>query len=313
MSKTQLSSAVKVGRKTFTTNAKPDPYDFRDLEYRPVLQPLDPSVHADRQDAAFTVLTQEGQSCTGHAVAATINTVLTRSAQRTTPTPQVAPVSPYMLYRLARRYDDSQRRSGRRVAAARRVQGLASPRRRPGPRMEPAGGRSQGRAPRRGHRPRRARLPGLVPAATAGRLLPGQRLPARRHAVGHQRAPCDRGLGRDPRWLVQAEVRQPPARALRGDRPRRGAQPKGGHAFALVGYNEIGFLVQNSWGPDWGDHGFSILTYEDWLPSAYDAWVARPGVPNTPFARPRRRRPRRRPARSSSTAARTCSCCATSW
>ena len=68
MSKTQLSSTVKVGRRTFTTNAKPDPYDFRDLEYRPVLQPLEPSVHADRKDAAFTVLTQEGQSCTGHAV-----------------------------------------------------------------------------------------------------------------------------------------------------------------------------------------------------------------------------------------------------
>jgi hypothetical protein len=31
------------------------------------------------------------------------------------------------------------------------------------------------------------------------------------------------------------------------------AQPKdpGGHAFALVGYNERGFVVQNSWGPDW--------------------------------------------------------------
>ena len=63
-------------------------------------------------------------------------------------------------------------------------------------------------------------------------------------------------------------------------------EPKGGHAFALVGYNEIGFLVQNSWGVDWGDNGFAILTYEDWLLSAYDAWVARPGVPNTPFARP---------------------------
>ncbi len=26
----------------------------------------------------------------------------------------------------------------------------------------------------------------------------------------------------------------------------------GGHAFALVGYNEHGFVVQNSWGKDWG-------------------------------------------------------------
>ncbi|MGH2392768.1 MAG: hypothetical protein ACRDGH_04620, partial [Candidatus Limnocylindria bacterium] len=58
----------------------------------------------------------------------------------------------------------------------------------------------------------------------------------------------------------------------------------GGHAFALVGYNEVGFLVQNSWGSEWGKGGFATLPYEDWLDSAYDAWVARPGVPRTPFA-----------------------------
>ncbi|WP_164200421.1 C1 family peptidase [[Micrococcus luteus] ATCC 49442] len=54
----------------------------------------------------------------------------------------------------------------------------------------------------------------------------------------------------------------------------------GGHAFTIVGYNDIGFLVQNSWGPAWGRKGFATLTYEDWLVSAYDAWVARPGVPS---------------------------------
>jgi pimeloyl-ACP methyl ester carboxylesterase len=63
----------------------------------------------------------------------------------------------------------------------------------------------------------------------------------------------------------------------------------GGHAFALVGYNEVGFLVQNSWGKSWGKGGFATLTYEDWLDSAYDAWVARPGVPRTPFASGRNR------------------------
>ena len=38
-----------------------------------------------------------------------------------------------------------------------------------------------------------------------------------------------------------------------------------------------------------GDGGFATLPYDDWLDSAYDAWVARPGVPQTPFARPRSR------------------------
>ena len=32
-----------------------------------------------------------------------------------------------------------------------------------------------------------------------------------------------------------------------------------------------------------GHRGFATLPYEDWFDSAYDAWVARPGVPQTPF------------------------------
>lgn len=51
-----------------------------------------------------------------------------------------------------------------------------------------------------------------------------------------------------------------------------------GHAFALVGYDERGFLVQNSWGPEWGSHGYAILGYEDWLANAMDCWVAQLGV-----------------------------------
>ena len=46
----------------------------------------------------------------------------------------------------------------------------------------------------------------------------------------------------------------------------------GGHAFALVGYNRYGFIVQNSWGPKWGTKGFAILPYEDWVARGTDAW-----------------------------------------
>jgi len=48
----------------------------------------------------------------------------------------------------------------------------------------------------------------------------------------------------------------------------------GGHAFALVGYTPLGFVVQNSWGADWGYHGFAVLTYQDWVENGSDAWVA---------------------------------------
>ena len=53
----------------------------------------------------------------------------------------------------------------------------------------------------------------------------------------------------------------------------------GGHAFALVGYNRYGFIVQNSWGESWGNLGFAILSYEDWLENGRDAWVCVMGAP----------------------------------
>lgn len=53
----------------------------------------------------------------------------------------------------------------------------------------------------------------------------------------------------------------------------------GGHAFAIVGYEAEGFIVQNSWGPKWGSRGFAIWTYEDWLENIMDGWVFRLAVP----------------------------------
>jgi hypothetical protein len=54
---------------------------------------------------------------------------------------------------------------------------------------------------------------------------------------------------------------------------------RGGHAFALVGFDEHGFWLQNSWGKHWGKKGFALITYEDWLTHGADVWVARLGAP----------------------------------
>jgi hypothetical protein len=53
----------------------------------------------------------------------------------------------------------------------------------------------------------------------------------------------------------------------------------GGHAFAIVAYEERGFWVQNSWGPSWGNNGFCLVSYDDWLANGTDVWVARLGAP----------------------------------
>lgn len=65
-----------------------------------------------------------------------------------------------------------------------------------------------------------------------------------------------------------------------------GTPKDGGHAFALVGYNQDGFIIQNSWGASWGFHGFALLTYQDWLSNASDAWVATLGVPQVGIQAP---------------------------
>jgi hypothetical protein len=53
----------------------------------------------------------------------------------------------------------------------------------------------------------------------------------------------------------------------------------GGHAFAIVAYDSDGFWIQNSWGKGWGRGGFGHVNYDDWLAHGSDVWVARLGAP----------------------------------
>lgn len=36
----------------------------------------------------------------------------------------------------------------------------------------------------------------------------------------------------------------------------------GGHMMLVIGWNEKGFIIQNSWGKDWGNNGLAILPYD---------------------------------------------------
>lgn len=61
--------------------------------------------------------------------------------------------------------------------------------------------------------------------------------------------------------------------------PVQGGQAEhAGHAFVIVGYCEDGFLIQNSWGEGWGSHGLAVLGYGDWIANAMDCWVVQLGV-----------------------------------
>jgi hypothetical protein len=74
-------------------------------------------------------------------------------------------------------------------------------------------------------------------------------------------------------WI---DLSRPRARLAQID--LRGA-PIGGHAFAIVGYNERGFIVQNSWGKGWGSKGFALWLYQDWIENISDGWVFRLALP----------------------------------
>lgn len=48
----------------------------------------------------------------------------------------------------------------------------------------------------------------------------------------------------------------------------------GGHALLIVGYDQRGFIVRNSWGPKWGDQGYCYMSYDYVLSSlCFDFWV----------------------------------------
>ena len=61
--------------------------------------------------------------------------------------------------------------------------------------------------------------------------------------------------------------------------PSPGEQSIGGHCVAAVGYDDSTshFLIRNSWGPDWGQHGYCTMPYSYLLSDglASDFWTIR--------------------------------------
>jgi C1A family cysteine protease len=53
---------------------------------------------------------------------------------------------------------------------------------------------------------------------------------------------------------------------------KTGERQKGGTAMTVVGYNEKGFILRNSWGVKWGKNGYCTYPYEDWG-SHFEIWT----------------------------------------
>ncbi|HEX5015525.1 MAG TPA: C1 family peptidase [Candidatus Limnocylindrales bacterium] len=273
MPKTNVPDQVRITGRTFDTNALPDPFDAQDLVYRPKLQPLDDFL--DRR-AGQVVLDQIGQSCTGHAVAALINTVNSTDKPGKTPAhgpPRKSlrpPVSPYMLYWVARKYDEfpGTEDLGSSLRGALKgwyYHGVCA--------ADDWGADVEERD---------LFEPDFVAKCLKTPLGAYYRVNARRiddmqSALTELNAIVVSAAIHDGWIEPKKETKQRRTNWV----IREGSAPLGGHAFLLAGYNDIGFLIQNSWGESWGRNGYATLPYDDWLDNAYDAWVARPGVPQT--------------------------------
>lgn len=66
--------------------------------------------------------------------------------------------------------------------------------------------------------------------------------------------------------------------------PQPGDKSKGGHAMCLVGWDETGWIIQNSWSSLWGNKGYCHLPYDypvkEWWGITVDSSLPEPEVPN---------------------------------
>jgi hypothetical protein len=272
---------IEIGGRAIVLDARPDRLDLRDLPYHPAVRPLAPRFPADgalaEAIAAFVaarLILDQGTdgACTGFGLAAVVNYLLwcRQRAEGDPGTAQVERVSPGMLYHLARFYDewpgeDYEGSSCRGALKGWHKHGVCTAAKWP-------------------FEPQRFVAPaGDWDVDAVRRPLGVYYRIDRASVVDMQAAIAETGAiyvsaGVHAGWKVAVRRAKPAGHddlPLIAFRP----EPEGGHAFALVGYNEWGFVVQNSWGGKWGVKGFAVLTYEDWVAHGSDAWAVALGAP----------------------------------
>lgn len=249
--------SIKAAGEKRVLNARQDPPDIRDRWYEPALILLRDAID-EREDATILNQGQEG-ACTGFGCAAVIDKLnrLRGSEYR---------ASARMLYEMARRHDEwpgenYDGSSCRGVIRGWKNMGVCK---------ESAW-------------PYDPESPGelTIERAIDARNMPlGAYYRLRPDVVDYHAALNEVGA-----LLVSANVHSGwwnPAKQNEKDTMATivpSSNYEGGHAFAIVGYDRRGFIVQNSWGPDWGTDGFALWLYEDWISSVIDGWVFRLGLP----------------------------------
>ncbi|OGQ94570.1 MAG: hypothetical protein A2521_05225 [Deltaproteobacteria bacterium RIFOXYD12_FULL_57_12] len=262
-------------------DARPDRLDLRDRTYSPPVKSLPAQWPPDEtlkqllpEYVAHDLILDQGKegACTGFGLACMINYLLWRRHIETSQAP-FATVSPRMLYHLARFYDewpgeDYEGSSCRGALKAWHKHGVCADER--WPYRDP-----QGNVvfipPQPGWETDAVtRTLGVYYRVDKNSVVDMQ---AAIYQVGAIYVSANVHAG----WNLASRKKPVSHAALPVIAPK--TRIDGGHAFAIVGFNEHGFIVQNSWSPAWGAHGFAILPYRDWVKNGTDAWVCGLGVP----------------------------------
>lgn len=244
---------AKAAGKTRVMNVRPDAPDIRDRYYEPALIPLAKTV----ANLDGKVLNQEDEgACTGFALAAVINLLNRRAGEQ-------FHASPRMLFEMARLHDHLPGENYSFSTCRGAIRGWAN-----------MGVCSESEWAYKPFKP--------------GALTINRAISARNHPLGayYRLRPnvvdYHAALNEVDAVYVSARLHtgwlNPVSRKSLALIPQSDI-PMMGHAFAIVGYDDDGFIVQNSWGPEWGTDGFAVWRYEDWQASISDGWVFRLGVP----------------------------------
>ncbi len=261
-----LDAAPRLGDRAL--NVLADATDLRDRIYEPAL--LDLALSQDPPDIGVSPIRNQGSegACTGFALSSAI-TLMNRQRHQRIPTPVEAPMaSARMLYEMAKINDEW-----------------------PGEDYEG----SSIRGALKGFYNNGVCRDDLAPYASGERgwfLKKEQAKDARNTGLGayYRLRPeiidYHAALNEANVVYVSAQIHRGWQKPPKGDiKPSH--LTEGGHAFIIVGYDEDGFLIQNSWGESWGKFngrpGIARWRYEDWSANVMDAWVLRLSVP-TPDA-----------------------------
>ncbi|QCS62848.1 hypothetical protein EC609_10130 [Achromobacter denitrificans] len=257
----------------FRRSAKPDAFDGRDLAFHPNISvtPKTEMIPA----MGLTVKHQgETSACTGFALSTVVEYLLRKSEREPRPA-----ISPFMLYSMARRYDEfpgSIDDNGSSLRGA--LKGWFK-----------HGACAQALFPT-------LEMPAAANDTEDDWWLDAVRRPlgayyridtrsiVEMHAALNEVGILYASAGCHAGWDAGHGITPPTAPATPAAQPFWVIPPDDqetamdGHAFVILGYTQDGFLIQNSWGEEWGTHGMAVLTYDDWMRNAMDCWVVQLGV-----------------------------------